>query len=106
MVEFPIRRCGGDLPAEELLERMASADRRLIATLETVTSDDQVEWFGEKLDLLGHPGRTDLSRGDARRPGNRILLCSRYAHPRNRREELGAVRQMKQAESGEISRIR
>jgi uncharacterized damage-inducible protein DinB len=75
----PNSEYGGDLPAEELLERMASADRRLIATLETVTSDDQVEWFGEKLDLLGHLAA--LISHEAMHVGQAIAFCYALGMP-------------------------
>jgi hypothetical protein len=69
----PNSEYGGDLPTEELLERMASADRRLAAALETVTPDDQVEWFGEKLDLLGH--LATLISHEAMHVGQAIAFC-------------------------------
>jgi uncharacterized damage-inducible protein DinB len=70
---IPNSEYAGDLPAEELLERMASADRRLLAALEAVTPDDQVEWFGEKLDLLGHLAA--LISHEAMHVGQAIAFC-------------------------------
>ncbi|NLU42185.1 MAG: DinB family protein [Firmicutes bacterium] len=70
---IPNSEYGGDLPAEELLERMASADRRLAAALEAVTPDDQIEWFGEKLDLLGHLAA--LISHEAMHVGQAIAFC-------------------------------
>lgn len=75
----PDSELGGDLSAEELLERMASADRRLIAALETAAADDQVEWFGEKRDLLGH--LTALISHEAMHIGQVIAFCYALGMP-------------------------